>query len=84
MDPDFCEIGASGRLWTRAETIRELSSTGEWSQVELSELEGAVLADGLVLVRYLSVSNGRRARRSSLWRLSGDVWRIVFHQGTLA
>lgn len=84
LDPEFCEIGASGRLWTRAEMLRQLPSMPPGASVEATEMEGTILGEDLVLVRYLSVKDGRRARRSSLWRRSAGSWRIVFHQGTLA
>jgi hypothetical protein len=47
------------------------------------DMEGRHLADDLVLLTYVSDNDGRRARRSSLWRRSGGSWRMVFHQGTL-
>ena len=27
-------------------------------------------------------AKGSRSHRSSLWRLTGDGWRLYFHQGT--
>jgi hypothetical protein len=85
LDPTFREIGASGRLWSRSDTLSELLADeldGE-DTVEVREMETALLADGVALLTYVSIRSGRRARRSSLWRHHEGAWRIVFHQGTL-
>jgi hypothetical protein len=86
LDPDFSEIGASGRLWTRAETIEALAEGRDGppsGPIGDTEMQGRRLADDLVLLTYVSDSSGRRARRTSLWRRSGRQWRLVHHQGTL-
>lgn len=84
LDPEFSEIGASGRLFTRASIMRALAeeNPAETGDVEVTEMDAKVLADGLVLVTYLARNHARAARRSSLWRFSEGAWRIVFHQGT--
>lgn len=85
LDPEFTEIGASGRRWD-AQSILEVTSSGSVSAdspVEVSEMSGVVLAPGIVHLTYFSNNAGRRARRSSLWRLTDTGWRVYFHQGTL-
>ena len=84
LDPDFREIGASGRLWTRAEIVSALA--GEVSDgadvIETTEMAGVVVGPELVLLTYVSQRRGRQARRSSLWRRSAGAWRLLHHQGT--
>lgn len=84
LDADFQEIGASGRLWTRAEMIAALADDidDEQSTIEYSDMTGAVVGPDLVLLTYLTNHHARRARRSSLWRRADDVWRLLHHQGT--
>ena len=84
LDSSFREIGASGRLWTRAEMIRALAAehSGGASITQATDFEGMVIGEGLVLLTYLSTQNGRQARRSSLWRFREGTWRVLFHQGT--
>ena len=84
LDEDFREIGASGRLWSRQETVDGLAGEQDDAPVAVADLEALRLADGLVLVTYVSDRAGRRARRSSVWRRSGGRWRLVHHQGTPA
>ena len=64
LDEDFREIGASGRLWSRQETIDGLAGEQDDGPVAVADMEALQLADGLVLVTYVSDRAGRRARRS--------------------
>jgi hypothetical protein len=84
LDPDFREIGASGRLWTRAEMLSTLAGEAfeEAGAIEATEMAGVVVGPELVLLTYVSDRRGRRVRRSSLWRRSSGSWRLVHHQGT--
>ena len=85
LDPEFTEIGASGRRWD-VESILIVTSGGSVSAespVEVSDMSGAVLAPGVVHLTYFADNQGRRAWRSSLWCLTETGWRMYFHQGTL-
>jgi hypothetical protein len=85
LDPEFTEIGASGRLWDREAMVAALSrSFRDEMPVRIvdSEMTGRLIAPGVVLLTYVSDSNGRRARRSSTWRRHEDGMRVVHHQGT--
>lgn len=83
-DPEFQEIGASGRLWSRESMISALASepSNDYVAIEASEMLGVQLSRDLILLTYVSQSVQRRARWSSLWRLTGGSWQLVFHQGT--
>ncbi|AZM52260.1 DUF4440 domain-containing protein [Streptomyces sp. WAC 01529] len=85
LDPDFTEIGASGRRWdaTSILTVTSAASVDPEPPVEVSEMSGTVLAPGIVHLTYFADHGGRRAWRSSLWRLTETGWRLYFHQGTL-
>ncbi|ARF52812.1 DUF4440 domain-containing protein [Streptomyces gilvosporeus] len=86
LDPQFTEIGASGRRWdaTSILTVTSAGSVAPESPVKVSEMAGVVLAPGIVHLTYFADNNGRRAWRSSLWRMTATGWRMYFHQGTLA
>ncbi|MDP9842957.1 nuclear transport factor 2 family protein [Streptosporangium lutulentum] len=86
LDPEFTEIGASGRWWDVESIITMMSAetVASKSPVKVSEMSGVELARGIVHLTYFSDWQGRRARRSSLWRLTETGWRVYFHQGTLA
>ncbi|MEU7065280.1 DUF4440 domain-containing protein [Streptomyces sp. NPDC046161] len=88
LDPEFVEVGASGRRWTYDEMPAALpgmeGAAEDGPRYEPSEMAGAVLAPGLVHLTYTTVIDGRRARRSSLWRrhAEDDTWRMYYHQAT--
>ncbi|MFJ6510601.1 DUF4440 domain-containing protein [Streptomyces sp. NPDC091406] len=97
LDPEFVEVGASGRRWTYEEMLAALpgldggDTGGDGPRFETSGMTGAVLAPGIVHLTYESGIDGRRARRSSLWRKqsgeagpgeAGAVWRMYYHQAT--
>ncbi|WP_256638523.1 nuclear transport factor 2 family protein [Streptomyces murinus] len=85
LDPEFIEFGASGRRWD-VDSILTVTSGGSVSAespVEVSDMSGVLLAPGVVHLTYFADNQGRRAWRSSLWRLTETGWRMYFHQGTL-
>jgi hypothetical protein len=83
LHEDFIEVGASGRRWDRASTIESLASEARPAP-EVSDIVARPLADQVVLVTYLASrpDEGRGSFRSSLWVMTADGWRVLFHQGT--
>ncbi|MEW2078269.1 DUF4440 domain-containing protein [Streptomyces sp. NPDC012403] len=88
LDPEFTEVGASGRRYTYEEMLTELHEHPGGSAggpvYEPSEITGVLLAPGVVHLTYETRFDGRRARRSSLWRRRDEEsgWRLYHHQGT--
>ena len=82
IDPEFLEVGQGGRLWDHAQILTEFGSASSMPHVMISEMDARSIADHLVLVTYVSSIEGRRVRRSSIWRDSPEGWRVMFHQGT--
>jgi hypothetical protein len=88
LDPDFTEVGASGRRWTYDEMLAampEMDGAAESGpRYEPSKFTGVLLAPGVVHLTYETTLNGNRARRSSLWRKQGTAmtWQMYYHQAT--
>jgi hypothetical protein len=86
LAPDFHEFGTSGReldYGTALRVVAEMASDGE--PIEVRNMRGRLVADGVVLVKYTSERAGRRSHRTSLWRrVDGGRWQIFHHQGTPA
>lgn len=84
--PEFWEIGASGRPYTRAFCLKVLSERGSaparagW-QVRDARLQR--VAPGHCLLVYTLDQPGRTTMRSTLWRHGAQGWVAVFHQGTV-
>ena len=79
LHPEWEEIGASGRRWSRDELLAEIAPLP--SPVELELLATHRISDDAQLVVWRSVGEST-ALRSSLWVRSGASWRQRFHQGT--
>jgi ribonuclease HI len=84
LDPEFTEIGQSGRLWTRDEILDDLLTTGQsgYAAAELIEPQVRELAPDCYLLTCVVQIGNRRTCRSSIWRLNSGQWRMSFNQGT--
>ena len=83
---DFREFGSSGRIFTKAQIIAELT-TESARTLSLSDFHCELLALGLALVTYRSTRIHAseppiHALRSSLWVYREARWQVLFHQGT--
>ena len=86
--PDFWEIGASGRRYSRAfslATLRARAQAPDAADWAMSEGHVAEVAPGLWLLTYRLAQPGRVTWRATLWRRAGEGagWQAVFHQGTV-
>ncbi|MGW6564700.1 nuclear transport factor 2 family protein [Streptomyces sp. NPDC054975] len=87
LDPEFVEVGASGRRWTYEEMLAALpemqGAADDGPRYEPAGMTGTLLAPGLVHLTYATHIDGRHALRSSLWRRHTDgTWRMYYHQAT--
>ncbi|WP_329117056.1 nuclear transport factor 2 family protein [Streptomyces sp. NBC_01465] len=88
LDPEFVEVGASGRRWTYEEMLAALpgmrGAAQDGPRAEVSGMAGVLLAPGLVHLTYETAFGEERARRSSIWRREqgSSDWRLLYHQGT--
>ncbi len=85
---DFYEIGCSGRLYDRAETLRHLTHEARHNRA-IRDFQVRFLAPEVALTVYLveSAENEKVTApswRSSLWRCQHGRWQVHFHQGTPA
>lgn len=86
MAPEFREVGASGRKYSRGEVLNVLEARqAQAAQENFCVLDFVCqeLAAGLYLATYHLTQANRVSRRASLWRHAGPEWKIVYHQGTL-
>jgi hypothetical protein len=86
-DPEFWEIGASGRRYSRKYVLETLEARQDdpvdddaW---ETTDFHCRELARDLYLLTYTLLQGERRTRRASIWRRSPAGWVVVFHQGTV-
>lgn len=79
LHPEFFEFGRSGRLWSRAEVLAELSDTGE-SPLR-TDVQAIELAPDCWQLSWRSLG-ARPAWRSSIWQHGAAGWQMRFHQAT--
>jgi hypothetical protein len=86
-DPEFVEVGASGRRYGRDYVLDLLEKRFENPGADVwqtSDFHCVELARDTYLVTYTLLQQKRRVtRRSSIWRRTGQGWKIVYHQGTV-
>ncbi len=80
LHPDWCEVGRSGRLWSRDELLAAIGPLTE--PVSLDTLAVSRIDDTTILLLWRAVSDGRSTLRSSWWVRDAGDWRQRFHQGT--
>lgn len=83
--PEFWEIGASGRVYTREFALavlreRRVQPYAHWLAEDYA---ATFVAPGLCLLRYRLIEPNRVTLRTTLWRRDADGWRALFHQGTV-
>ena len=77
LHTEFVEIGASGRIWDRAQAIDELTLRPGVG-VAVGELTAHEVVEDVALVTYTTSAS----RRASLWVRTEAGWQVRFHQGT--
>ncbi|NHC15693.1 nuclear transport factor 2 family protein [Motilibacter deserti] len=84
--PDFFEVGASGRRYSRGHVIATLlaryarSESDEW---ETTDFHCRAVGPETYLLTYLLRQGERRSRRVTAWRRTDGQWQVLYHQGTL-
>ena len=84
IHPDFTEVGASGRRWTRSTIIDALVTGDDPPTADAYDFNVVDLAVGVALVTYTTASTNALAHRCSIWVHDGSDWSVIYHQGTPA
>ncbi|MDP9039616.1 MAG: DUF4440 domain-containing protein [Acidobacteriota bacterium] len=87
MAPDYWEIGASGRRYTRSYILKFLATHPpvDAAQAGWTVLEPLCrpLGPATYLFTYTLHQGSRRSHRATVWRRAPSGWQILYHQGTL-
>ena len=84
--PQFWEVGASGRKYSKRDVLDVLEARHTQPAHEdfsLSDFACLELAADLYLATYQLTLANRVSRRATIWRHTDSKWQIVYHQGTL-
>ena len=88
MAPDYWEVGASGRRYSREFELRTLeenppvdAAAAGWRSWDHGLRR---LGPDTYLFTYTLLQVDRLTRRATIWQKTSEGWRILYHQGTLA
>ena len=85
MAPDFFEVGASGRLYSRVhvrEVLLKRYAAGGEDPWETSDFHCRQLGPDTYLLTYVLRQEQRMTRRLTVWQRSEQGWQVAYHQGT--
>jgi hypothetical protein len=85
-DPAFWEVGASGRRYSRElvlDTLEKRYENPPEDRWETRDFQCREIARDNYLLTYTLLQGERVTRRSTLWRRTGEGWKILYHQGTI-
>jgi hypothetical protein len=87
LDDEFVEFSSDGLVYTKARIVANLRAEAPRTYSVLEFRVRRLSADtALATFRLVKHLRGERkpieSLRSSLWKFSGDRWRMAFHQGT--
>jgi hypothetical protein len=87
MAPDYWEVGASGRRYSRDFILETLARTppvnaaiANW---QLYDTQCRRLSETTYLLTYTLHQGERRTRRATIWQCTPTGWQILYHQGTI-
>jgi hypothetical protein len=85
--PEYWEVGASGRRYSREFILRLLEekppADAAGAGWECFDFGLRRLGAEIYLLTYTLDQAGRVTRRATVWEKTGEGWRILFHQGTV-
>jgi len=86
MAPDFYEVGASGRLYSRRQVkdvlLRRYAAGGGEDLWDTSDFHCRPLGADTYLLTYQLRQGERVSRRVTVWRRTQEGWQVLYHQGT--
>jgi hypothetical protein len=87
MAPDYWEVGASGRRYSRGFILRTLKQSPPIDAASAGWQSSAYglrrLGPDTYLFTYTLRQAERLTRRATIWQITGEGWRILYHQGTI-
>ena len=86
LDDSFVEFGTSGKTYDKRIIIERLSEEVP-SKIEATDFVPIQLTENVVQLRFKTKRTGEDgllvvSLRSSIWKKTGETWKMVFHQGT--
>jgi len=88
MSPDYWEVGASGRRYSRDFILQTLGQNppvdADVAGWQSWNHECRRLGPDAYLLTYKLRQRDRLTRRATIWRKTPESWQVLYHQGTIA
>lgn len=81
LHDDFHEMGKSGVLYNKSETIYDLMKCKADRDIGINNFECIKIVDNSWLVHYVTQSGDKRYYRTSVWVNDGNM-KLLFHQAS--
>ncbi|MFC4363268.1 nuclear transport factor 2 family protein [Simiduia curdlanivorans] len=87
LAPEFREIASTGEIVDLQDVLERLPKENGW-EAKAQDFEFSRLSEDICMLVYKSFHRasgnckGKNSLRCSIWKRYGDVWKMVFHQGT--
>lgn len=85
--PDYWEVGASGRRYSRDFIINSLAQKSPVNAAEAGWVIDGFglrrLGEDTYLLTYALRQDTRVTRRMTIWQSHSEGWRVLYHQGTV-
>jgi hypothetical protein len=88
FDDSYIEIGSSGRSYNKKDTILSLKHENINFKYVMDDYSCEQLNEDIALIHYIAIKKVSdseqviRSFRTSIWKRSGNNWKLYFHQGT--
>ena len=85
---DFVEFGTSGGVYDKETVMEALANARASLKYSAYDFSFVDLAWDVIQVRFRTTTSDPDAKtetyglRTSIWKMSGGKWRMIFHQGT--
>lgn len=88
MYPDFWEVGASGKVYTKKDVIEILleryNDPNYRETFEAKDFLLTKISKNNYLITYTLIQEKTRyTKRATIWRKVKNNWQILYHQGTI-
>jgi len=91
LSDDFVEFGMFGKIYSKQDFVELLPNSKEekFERYKASGFKAREIAADTVLLTYkasiefLKTKEKILTLRSSIWQKRGDIWQMIFHQGTV-
>jgi len=85
LSDDYVEFGESGKTYSKNDCLESVSCE---NSVTIIDFKTKIISDDVILSTFVAKKINKHTKeekyslRSSVWKLFGDKWKMIFHQGT--